>query len=419
MADKTLGTVVSDEAILAMADEAVHETAPIMADEVPVVWTDEAHVDMTGVAPVDMAHEIVAVMADGASVGVAHIGTEIASIMADEASVDVDSVDSEETILAEPQPLQIIPFASQHDEPRIIDLVGSHANLPFARMASIIEGISLFGVAPRFERVLREEDPPVVVGDHSLSGALIGSQVHALEGALIQDVDGGGMANTEVHGVETVPAGDISLVDESGKAPALVEKEDAAHVFSAVASSSQTYTDGLHLITPKGWSSHLADVLWAYRGSPKTATGFTPFSLVYGTDVISPPELLVPSPRILQGMELEADIEICTEARAADLESLDESRELALTRNLRYHQKLANAYGKTVQNRVFSLGQMVLKTADHVRRGLPSPSKFTPNWERPYVIREAHDSGYYRLSKADGTILVDPINGKWLKRYYS
>jgi hypothetical protein len=82
-------------------------------------------------------------------------------------------------------------------------------------MASIIEGISLFGVAPRFERVLREEDPPVVVGDHSLSGALIGSQVHALEGALIQDVDGGGMANTEVHGVETVPAGDISLVDES------------------------------------------------------------------------------------------------------------------------------------------------------------------------------------------------------------
>jgi hypothetical protein len=34
MANKTLGTVVSDEAILAMADEAVHETAPIMADEV-------------------------------------------------------------------------------------------------------------------------------------------------------------------------------------------------------------------------------------------------------------------------------------------------------------------------------------------------------------------------------------------------
>uniref|UniRef100_A0A2N9HGK9 Uncharacterized protein n=1 Tax=Fagus sylvatica TaxID=28930 RepID=A0A2N9HGK9_FAGSY len=142
---------------------------------------------------------------------------------------------------------------------------------------------------------------------------------------------------------------------------------------------------------PQGWSSHLADMLWAYRESLKTATG----------------------------MELEADIEICAEARVADLESLDESRELALDRNLRYHQKLANAYGKTVQTRVFSLGQMVLKTGDHVRRGLPSPSKFAPNWEVPYVILEAHDSGYHRLSKADGTVLADPINGKWLKHYYS
>uniref|UniRef100_A0A2N9I8L2 RNA-directed DNA polymerase n=1 Tax=Fagus sylvatica TaxID=28930 RepID=A0A2N9I8L2_FAGSY len=169
----------------------------------------------------------------------------------------------------------------------------------------------------------------------------------------------------------------------------------------------------------KGWNSHLADVLWAYRGSPKTATGFTPFSLVYGTDVISPPELLVPSPRILQGTELKADVEMCAEARVADLEGLDEARELALARSLRYHQRLANAYGKTMHTRIFSQGQMVLKTADHVRRGLPSPSKFTPNWEGPYVIREAHDSGYYRLSKADGTILADPINGKWLKEYYS
>uniref|UniRef100_A0A2N9G962 Uncharacterized protein n=1 Tax=Fagus sylvatica TaxID=28930 RepID=A0A2N9G962_FAGSY len=76
----------------------------------------------------------------------------------------------------------------------------------------------------------------------------------------------------------------------------------------------------------KGWSSHLADTLWAYRGSTKIATGFTPFSLVYGTDAISPTELLVPSPRILHGMDLEADADICAEARVADLESLGRSK---------------------------------------------------------------------------------------------
>ena len=44
---------------------------------------------------------------------------------------------------------------------------------------------------------------------------------------------------------------------------------------------------------------------------------------------------------------------------------------------------------------------------------------FTPKWEGPYVVKEAHDSGYYYLARMDGTSLVDPINGKWLKQYYA
>ena len=42
------------------------------------------------------------------------------------------------------------------------------------------------------------------------------------------------------------------------------------------------------------WSDHLADVLWAYRSSVKTATRFSPFSLVYGTEAISLVELVIP-----------------------------------------------------------------------------------------------------------------------------
>ena len=62
---------------------------------------------------------------------------------------------------------------------------------------------------------------------------------------------------------------------------------------------------------------------------------------------------------------------------------------------------------------------MLLKAAEFVKRNLPSPSKFSPNWDGPYIIREAHESGYYKLSMSDGTTLADPINGKWLKHYYS
>ena len=61
----------------------------------------------------------------------------------------------------------------------------------------------------------------------------------------------------------------------------------------------------------------------------------------------------------------------------------------------------------------------MLRAAEHVRRNIPGPLKFTPKWEGLYVVKEAHDSGYYYLAKMDGTPLADPINGKWLKQYYA
>ena len=43
----------------------------------------------------------------------------------------------------------------------------------------------------------------------------------------------------------------------------------------------------------------MADVLWACRSSVKTATTFSPFSLIYGTEAISPMKLVVPTPRVV------------------------------------------------------------------------------------------------------------------------
>ena len=121
----------------------------------------------------------------------------------------------------------------------------------------------------------------------------------------------------------------------------------------------------------------------------------------------------------MQGSELEVDANMCAEVRMADLEGLDEARDLAKVRSQRNYQKMANVYSKALRVRIFVEGQMVLKVVKFVRRNLPSPSKFSPNWDGPYIIREAYGSGFYRLSKSDGTTLADPINGKWLKYYYS
>ena len=63
---------------------------------------------------------------------------------------------------------------------------------------------------------------------------------------------------------------------------------------------------------------------------------FSPFSLVYGTEAISPVELLVPTPRVVHGQEVEMSAAIYAEQKVSDLETLEEVRNLALGRIQRY-----------------------------------------------------------------------------------
>ena len=73
---------------------------------------------------------------------------------------------------------------------------------------------------------------------------------------------------------------------------------------------------------------------------------------------------------------------------------------------------MTRAYAQAVRSRTFIEGQLVLRMAEYVRRNLLGPSKFTLKWEGPYIIRTTHESGYYYLTKEDGTVLTEPINRK-------
>ena len=81
------------------------------------------------------------------------------------------------------------------------------------------------------------------------------------------------------------------------------------------------------------WSDHLVDVFWACKSSVKTATGLSPFSLVYGMEAISPVELVVPTLRVI--LE-ESHEDTNNKRRIADLEGVEEERELARRRSQRY-----------------------------------------------------------------------------------
>ncbi|KAG5544106.1 hypothetical protein RHGRI_016751 [Rhododendron griersonianum] len=99
----------------------------------------------------------------------------------------------------------------------------------------------------------------------------------------------------------------------------------------------------------------------------------------------------------------------------------EENEELTVDRaqaNLRvYQQRIARAYDALVRPRQFAEGDLVLKAAPHVMRG-KSASKFAAKWEGPFVVKEANENGYYRLSEPDSDILLAPVNAKWLKAYH-
>ena len=81
------------------------------------------------------------------------------------------------------------------------------------------------------------------------------------------------------------------------------------------------------------WSNHLTDVLWSCRSSLKTATGFSPFSLVYGIEAINPVELVIVTLRVVLEENQEGTDDTNSEKRLADLEGLGEEREIARGRS--------------------------------------------------------------------------------------
>ena len=80
--------------------------------------------------------------------------------------------------------------------------------------------------------------------------------------------------------------------------------------------------------TYKDWSEYLPFALWGYRTIMRTATGQTPFSLVYNCEAVLPIEIEIKSLRVV--METKTPESEWARKRYNDLVSLDEKRMDAL-----------------------------------------------------------------------------------------
>ena len=105
------------------------------------------------------------------------------------------------------------------------------------------------------------------------------------------------------------------------------------------------------------WNLNLSSSLWAYRTSVKTSTGFTPFQLFYGLEVVLPIQCHILSLKLAVELLPNTSTE---EERFLYLTNLDETRRDDALANEEHKKHVKEQYDKSVQPRVFNEGDLVL-----------------------------------------------------------
>ena len=101
-----------------------------------------------------------------------------------------------------------------------------------------------------------------------------------------------------------------------------------------------------------------------------------------------------------------------------ELESIDETRILALKIILFQKKKAAKNYNKKVKYIGFDEGDFVWKTILPIGIKSHKFGKWSPNWEGPYQTHRVQPFGAYHLRNLNGYIHLKKINDRYLKPYF-
>ena len=134
--------------------------------------------------------------------------------------------------------------------------------------------------------------------------------------------------------------------------PKMKDAVEAANknVKKIIAKATETYKD---------WHKKLPFALHTYRTRVRTSTGATPYSLVYGMEVMLPIEVEIPSLRVLREVELEETEWVQTGYEQLNL--IEEKRMKAICHGQLYQKRMMRAHDKKIRPKQFQEGELVLK----------------------------------------------------------
>ncbi|KAJ9536185.1 hypothetical protein OSB04_un000645 [Centaurea solstitialis] len=158
------------------------------------------------------------------------------------------------------------------------------------------------------------------------------------------------------------------------------------------------------------WVEELPSVLWANRTTPRTSTGQTPFSLVYGCEAVLPIESQLPIARHRTMEQNVIDLYY-------DLDALEELREKAFQKMALQKAMVERHFNKKVKAKIFQVGDYVLRQVFQNTQEL-NAGKLSIKWEGPYIISKIIGNGAYKLTTIEGKEIPRSWNATHLKRYY-
>ncbi|XP_026443580.1 uncharacterized protein K02A2.6-like [Papaver somniferum] len=82
------------------------------------------------------------------------------------------------------------------------------------------------------------------------------------------------------------------------------------------------------------WNEELPMALWAYRTAKRSSTGASPYSLVYGEDVVLSAEIVIASTRVIAASGLQVE----DSKRFQVLDTLEEKRDIAYAHADKYRE---------------------------------------------------------------------------------
>ena len=159
------------------------------------------------------------------------------------------------------------------------------------------------------------------------------------------------------------------------------------------------------------WVDEILPILWAYRTTCRVTTGETPFMLAYGEEAVVPVEISHSSPRI-QAFNAEEN----EEGQRLALDLIDEVRDGAHAKIVKYQKKASFYNNLRVKERFFKQGDLVLRKIE--ASGVGQKGKLAPNWEGSYRVKSVQGRGTYKLETMDGFEVPRTWHAQNLKVYY-